>query len=249
MIAGVFFCCFLFICIKRMPGDKSQPVDYLSGISSIPAGKIDAVISPENESWIKQLQEINTEIAGWLRIEGTNIDGPILQAEDNTKYLTAGYDGKANPAGAFFLDYECESDFSGQHNIIYGHNMKNGSMFHDLLNFKKESYFREHQEIIIYTPEKEICLQPIAVVCTEADGRRRITDFADRTEFQSYVAAMLEEGKYGRRTLRGSGPLSPAVMNLRMPEPFCMPGSAVHKNLAKVLFFSNAVDAGKFCLL
>lgn len=196
MIAGVFFCCFLFICIKRMPGDKSQTVDCLSGISSIPAGKIDAVISPENESWIKQLQEINTEIAGWLRIEGTNIDGPILQAEDNTKYLTAGYDGKANPAGAFFLDYECESDFSGQHNIIYGHNMKNGSMFHDLLNFKKESYFREHQEIIIYTPEKEICLQPIAVVSTEADGRRRITDFADRTEFQSYVAAMLEGGKY-----------------------------------------------------
>ena len=74
--------------------------------------------------------------------------------------------------------------------------MKNGSMFHELLNFKKESYFREHQEIIIYTPEKEICLQPIAVVCTEADGRRRISDFADRTEFQSYVAAMLEGGKY-----------------------------------------------------
>lgn len=78
IIAGVFFYCFLFICIKRMPGDKSQPVDCLSGISSIPAGKIDAVISLENESWIKQLQEINTEIAGWLRIEGTNIDGPIL---------------------------------------------------------------------------------------------------------------------------------------------------------------------------
>jgi len=119
-----------------------------------------------------------------------------LQSEDNTKYLTAGYDGKANPAGAFFLDYECESDFSGQHNIIYGHNMKNGSMFHDLLNFREESYFREHQKIIIYTPDKEICLQPIAVVCTEADGRRRITDFADMTEFQSYVAAMLEGGKY-----------------------------------------------------
>lgn len=72
-----------------MPGDKSQPVDCLSGISSIPAGKIDAVISPENENWIKQLQEINTEIAGWLQIEGTNIDGPILQSEDNTKYLNS----------------------------------------------------------------------------------------------------------------------------------------------------------------
>lgn len=143
-----------------------------------------------------QLWTENTEIIGWLFIEGSGINGPILQSEDNTKYLTAGYDGKANPAGEFFLDYECESDFSGQHNIIYGHNMKNGSMFHDLINFKKESYFREHQEIIIYTPEKEICLQPIAVVCTEADGRRRITDFADRTEFQIYVAVMLEGGMY-----------------------------------------------------
>ena len=143
-----------------------------------------------------QLWTVNTDIIGWLFIEGSGINGPILQSEDNTKYLTAGYDGKANPAGAFFLDYECESDFSGQHNIIYGHNMKNGSMFHDLLNFKKESYFREHQEIIIYTPDKEICLQPLAVVCTEADGRRRITDFADRAEFQSYVTAMLEGGKY-----------------------------------------------------
>nr|WP_303039510.1 class B sortase [Enterocloster clostridioformis] len=203
MMTGVFFCCFLFACIKRMPGDKSQPVDCLSGISSIQAGKIDAVISNENESWIKQLQEINTEVIGWLRIEGTDIDGPILQSEDNTKYLTAGYDGKANPAGAFFLDYECESDFSGQHNIIYGHNMKNGGMFHDLINFKEESYYREHQKIKIYTPEKEISLRPIAVVCTEADGSRRITDFADMADFQTYAAAMLEGGRYREKQAEG----------------------------------------------
>ena len=143
-----------------------------------------------------QLWTVNTDIIGWFFIESSGINGPILQSEDNTKYLTAGYAGKANPAGAFFLDYECEPDFTGHHNIIYGHSMKNGSMFYDLINFKRESYFREHQEIISYTHEKEICLQPIAVVCTEADGRRRITDFADRTEFQSYVAAMLEGGKY-----------------------------------------------------
>lgn len=196
MITGVFFCCFLFACIKRMPGDKSQPVDCLSGISSIPSGKIDAVISPENESWIKQLQEINTEVVGWLRIEGTNIDGPILQAEDNTKYLTAGYDGAQNPAGAVFLDYECERNFSGQHNILYGHNMKDGSMFHDLVNFKKKSYYRSHQNITVYTQDKEIHLRPVAVVCTEADGIRRRTDFFDMTAFDEYVESMLEGGLY-----------------------------------------------------
>lgn len=196
MITGVFFCCFLFAGIKRMPGDKSQPVDCLNGISSIPVSTIDAVINPESERWIKQLQEINTDVVGWLRIEGTNIDGPILQAEDNTKYLTAGYDGAENPAGAVFLDYECERNFSGQHNILYGHNMKDGSMFHDLVNFKKKSYYRSHQNITVYTPVTEIHLRPVAVVCTEADGIRRRTDFFDMTALGEYVESMLEGGLY-----------------------------------------------------
>lgn len=140
--------------------------------------------------------KVNPDIIGWISIDGTNINYPVVQAEDNTKYLTASYDGTENPAGAVFLDYDCEQDFLGKHNIIYGHNMKDGSMFHDLVNFKKESYYRNHQIITVYTPGKEIHLRPVAVVCTEADGIRRRTDFFDMTAFDEYVETMLEGGLY-----------------------------------------------------
>ena len=119
-----------------------------------------------------------------------------MQSADNRKYLTVGYEEEENPAGAVFLDYECKEDFSGLHNIIYGHNMKNGTMFHDLVNYKEESYFRQHQNIIIYTPEKEIRLRPIAVVCTEGAGVRRMTSFSDMAAFQEYAETMLEGGLY-----------------------------------------------------
>ncbi|WP_314723553.1 class B sortase [Enterocloster bolteae] len=144
----------------------------------------------------EQLMEHNPEIVGWLFIEGTNINEPIMQSTDNRKYLTVGYEEEENPAGAVFLDYECKEDFSGLHNIIYGHNMKNGTMFHDIVKYKEESYFRRHQNIIIYTPEKEIRLCPIAVVCTEGAGVRRKTNFSDLAAFQDYVENMLEGGLY-----------------------------------------------------
>ena len=119
-----------------------------------------------------------------------------MQSADNRKYLTVGYEEKENPAEAVFLDYECKEDFSGLHNIIYEHNMKDGTMFHDLVNYKEESYFRQHQNIIIYTPEKEIRLRPIAVVCTEGAGLRRMTSFSDMAAFQEYAETMLEGGLY-----------------------------------------------------
>lgn len=144
----------------------------------------------------EQFWKVNPDIIGWISIDGSNINYPVVQAEDNTKYLTAGYDGTENPAGAVFLDYDCEHDFLGKHNIIYGHNMKDGSMFHDLVNFKKKSYYKSHQNITVYTPDKEIHLRPVAVVCTEADGIRRRTDFFDMTTFGEYVESMLEGGLY-----------------------------------------------------
>ena len=194
MRAGILF--FLtFLVLERYSGKEPAP-----GKAAVP----DRIEAQETEELTKdsgkyhspvpfeQLWKINPDIIGWISIDGTNINNPVLQAEDNTKYLTAGYDGAENFAGAVFLDYECERNFSGQHNILYGHNMKDGSMFHDLVNFKKKSYYRSHQNITVYTPDKEIHLRPVAVVCTEADGIRRRTDFFDMTAFGGYVESMLE---------------------------------------------------------
>lgn len=136
------------------------------------------------------LRARNPDIVGWLTIDDTIIDYPIVQTGNNDTYLKTDFDGKKSAAGTIFLDYESEPDFSGRHNIIYGHNMKNGSMFKDIVKFKDEEYFKEHQTITVYTPEREYHLRPMAALYTEPVGMRRKTKFAAEESFQAYVTEM-----------------------------------------------------------
>ncbi len=142
------------------------------------------------------LKAINPDIVGWLKIEGTSIDYPIVQTDNNETYLDTDFEGKKNASGAIFLDYESEPDFSGRHNILYGHHMKNGSMFKDIIKYKEESFFKEHQTITIYTPEREYHLRPFTVLYTDADGERRRTKFDTEEDFHGYVEKMTKKGLF-----------------------------------------------------
>ena len=68
--------------------------------------------------------------------------------------------------------------------------MKNGSMFKDIVKYKDEEYFKEHQDITVYTPEREYHLRPMSVLYTEPTGMRRKTKFATEESFQAYVEEM-----------------------------------------------------------
>lgn len=141
------------------------------------------------------LQSKNPDIVAWITIPGTAVDYPVLQAKDNDYYLHRDVERKESSAGSIFLDYEDSADFSGLHNILYGHHMKNGSMFRDIVRYKNQDYFDSHREIILYTPKREIHLKAIAAVCTSADAIRRKTDFQSKAEFDSYVAQMIQGAK------------------------------------------------------
>lgn len=86
----------------------------------------------------ENLQKINPEIVGWLYFENLDISYPILQGEDNEKYLHQSFTGETFSAGSLFLDCANASDFGDLHSIIYGHNMKNLSMFGKLKWYKTE---------------------------------------------------------------------------------------------------------------
>ncbi|MCB7318611.1 class B sortase [Lacrimispora sp. 210928-DFI.3.58] len=136
------------------------------------------------------LWEINPEVVGWITIPGTKIDYPILQAGDNDKYLHHDIHEEENAAGAIYLDFESEKDFSGYHNILYGHNMRNGSMFKDIVKFKEQAYFDAHRDIYIYTPDREFHLKAAAALYTTPDAIRRKTEFLSQDAFDSYVEEM-----------------------------------------------------------
>ena len=88
----------------------------------------------------ESLRESGPDIIGWLNLPDTVINYPVTQTDDNEYYLHHLYDGTYNKVGCLFADYENKADFSDRNTIIYGHNMRDGSMFAVLNEYDEQSY-------------------------------------------------------------------------------------------------------------
>ena len=148
-------------------------------------------VSPVN---FEELWAINEDVVGWLTIPGTVIDYPILfDPESNETYLYTDIEGAHTAAGSIYLDCDDEADFSALHNVLYGHHMKNGTMFKDIMKFREQAFLEEHREAYIYLPDREILLRPFSCLYTTSDGIRRKTRFEDEEQFQLYVEEMTKD--------------------------------------------------------
>lgn len=99
------------------------------------------------------LKQTNPEVVGWIYIPGTVVDYPVVQADNNSKYLNRTFYGKRNKAGAIFVDSRNKPDFTDDNTILYGHNMNNKSMFHMLLKYAKQDFYDNHKIIYYYTED------------------------------------------------------------------------------------------------
>lgn len=97
----------------------------------------------------KAMRKYNNESVGYIKLDGTRIQYPIVAHNDNIFYLYHGSDKVSNNAGAIFVDYRCEG-LEGEICVVYGHNMLDGSMFSDLMKYKKIKFCRNHQVFDIY---------------------------------------------------------------------------------------------------
>lgn len=108
------------------------------------------------QNLIESAQAMNSaypDAVGWLYIPDSSVNYPIMQGDDNDFYLHHAYDGSSLKSGSIFLDYRCENRFMNPINIVYGHNMSNGSMFAGLLKFADSAYFDRHRYGWLSTPE------------------------------------------------------------------------------------------------
>jgi len=101
------------------------------------------------------LWERNEDIAGWIEIAGTKLNYPVVQAKNNTKYHRADFDGNYNDHGVPYVDYRADIKKPSTNTVIYGHNMNDGQMFGELMNYKKISYYKEHPTFRYDTVYKE----------------------------------------------------------------------------------------------
>ena len=112
---------------------------------------------------VKQLQAQNADIVGWLEIENTNINYPVLQGTDNSYYMTHNYKKEKSKNGSIFLNADYNWNIPSNNLLIYGHNLGNGMMFQELLKYEKESFYQEHPIIRFTTAEEDAEYEIISV--------------------------------------------------------------------------------------
>lgn len=141
---------------------------------------------PELRESIEELREINEDIVGYLKIDGTVIDYPVVQGADNSYYLTHAYDGSESARGAVFWDASLPGGLLTQHIVLHAHNNKDGSMFSDLELFKDETFFEEHRYIDLETSYYNTRWEIISVYLSDS-GETLPLSFADEEAFLTYA--------------------------------------------------------------
>lgn len=115
------------------------------------------------------LRSISEDAVAWLYAPGTKIDYVVAQAEDNDYYIHRLLDGTAAKGGTLFADYRCSADFTDWNTVIYGHHMKNGSMFAGLMDYRDPDFYKEHPVMYLYVPGKRYMLELIAGYTTNVE--------------------------------------------------------------------------------
>jgi sortase B len=142
------------------------------------------------------LRELNSDVVAWLRCDGTVLDYPIVQTADNETYLHIMFDGTEYKQGCPFLDCGNSPDFSDQNSVIYGHHMKDGSMFAVISQYKEQGFYEEHPTMQLYTPtaDYEVLLFAGGVFHNEDDVWR--TAFSDQTQWEQWLELVQRESRF-----------------------------------------------------
>ena len=133
------------------------------------------------------LWEICPDVVAWLAIDDTVVSYPVVQADDNAYYLRRLIDGTSNKAGSLFMDYENSYDFTDKNTVIYGHNLKAGTMFHTITKYKKQSFFDEHPTARIMTPDGNYTLEFFAGYVASLDDEAWKIEFDSDEEFEDWL--------------------------------------------------------------
>lgn len=140
----------------------------------------------------EKLESINKDIIGWIKINNTKINYPILKDDDTLKYLKHSYDGKYNSNGSIFTlnDNPIQDDET----IIYGHNMRSGTMFSELGRYMNEEFLKEHSSFKIYTKNqnyKATIFSCYSIGIIEEENNIKLLNFKEEIEYYKKVSKYL----------------------------------------------------------
>lgn len=144
----------------------------------------------------KALKKVNPDVQGWLYQKGTVINYPVVQGTDNDTYLHTRFDKQWSGGGTLFVDYRMEKDFKGFNSIIYGHHMKDGSMFRSIRGYtKEEGYYDKHKTLELATPHGNYHLVVFSAFITKATDENTYKMTYNEAEKQAYIDRAWEQSE------------------------------------------------------
>ena len=149
------------------------------------------------------LAQINPDVYGWITVEGTNINYPLVQGDDNDYYLNHAYTGEYLPIGSIFVDFRCEESITRNFNtVIYGHNITTGAMFHDVTKFFRDEYFNGTY-IYVYTLDGIYVYEPFSIYKTREDYNYFRTGFTSVEDFVSFAEELRDNSDMAKEVSFG----------------------------------------------
>lgn len=159
----------------------------------------DEVVEKTNEGYFvdfDKLQAQNPDCIGWIRFENLDISYPIMQGSNNEYYLHHTINGSYLYAGSIFMNYQNAGDFSDMNTFIFGHNMKNDSMFGLLGDFKDKEIYEENPSFWIYTPEGANRYDIFSCYVADANEDTYTVYHGEGEEYDAYVKQLKENSAY-----------------------------------------------------
>lgn len=167
---------------------------------SQPPAEADAGAEEDPTRWpevdFDALRKINPDVVGWLYCEDTVINYPIAKSHNNSDYLYRRFDGEYHKSGCLFVDCNNKSDFTDPNTVIYGHHMKNGSMFGTLTDYKKQDYYENHPELLLLTEGNRYHLKVFAGYVSPASGDAWKLSFRDSAERAAWIQQAIDSSSF-----------------------------------------------------
>ncbi len=180
--------------MAKEPSDEKKPkMQQLKTDSKslLPLWLFDKV---KDDTWImpsaidfQTLWQTCPDVTGWIRIDGMNINYPVVHGTDNFFYLSHLPDKTPNKGGSIMMDASNAPDFTDDVTILHGHHMRSGEMFGDLSQYKDPVFWQAHQTMKLYTPEGDYEVEIIAACTVDGQTFGYEASFADDASYRAFV--------------------------------------------------------------
>lgn len=163
--------------------------DADSDVSAAESSETESVVYVQNPIDFAALQSDNPDVCAWITVPNTNVDYPILQSskEDDDYYINHSADGKYTIDGAIYIQRLNGKYFTDRNTVVYGHNLRNGTMFRTLHNFRDKEFFDANEYFYIYTPGHILTYRIFSAY--RYDNRHILNsfDFSDTAVYEEYL--------------------------------------------------------------